>query len=871
MVIYSKIEIYGDFDKNRKKDEMTKIILIDSNSLINRAYYALPMMTNSEGLYTNAVYGYLSMLQRLIAEEQPTHICAVFDEKGKTFRSHMFEGYKAKRKGMPDELAAQLPLLKEVLAAMGIKIIAIEGFEADDIIGTLAKKFKQDTIIVSGDKDCLQLLDDTTRVYHTKRGVTEVKIYDVAALADEGLSPEQVIELKGLAGDSSDNIPGAPGIGDKTARALISEYGSIEGIYSNIDKIKGSLQQRLLTSKDIVDLSKRLATIETHMDIDCCELDDLRFSYPLKRAAIEKMQKLEFRNLITRFSFKDEEAEVFPEELAEQTEVINISDINSLKQAIKEIKYGEKLVIEWGDELIIAFSYKEYHIAIAGGFFGEGITQDAAVEAVLPLYSERYTNIFFDTKSQMHLLDQMFVKVKMPYEDVQLKSYLINSGRTLNTAKELTDVYAPQKQSLAAAILLSNTILDAKIAELELTKLYYEVELPLVECLYGMEKNGFCIDREVLETLSKQYEAELKQLIDAIYEIAGENFNINSNKQLGYILFEKLQLPTQKKNKTGFSVSAEVLEEIEHPIVESLLRYRQLMKLKSTYLDGMKAVMNMATGRVHTSFKQCQTTTGRLSSTEPNLQNIPIRRTEGKEIRKMFIASPGCLIVSADYSQIELRLLAHFSGDPNIIEAYKNAEDIHKLTASKIYNVPLDEVTEEMRSASKAVNFGIIYGISSFGLSRNLSIPRVKAKRYIDEYFKTYPSIKDYMESNVELAEKQGYLKTFMGRIRHFPELKSPNYAIRAFGKRAAMNMPLQGSASDLIKIAMLKVNAALKEGGYKAKMILQVHDELIIDAPENEAQQVMLLLKKCMEEAVPLRIPMLANVSAGHNWYEAK
>lgn len=848
---------------------MTKIILIDSNSLINRAFYALPMMTNSAGQYTNAVYGYLSMLQRLISEEQPTHICAVFDEKGKTFRAQMFEGYKAKRKGMPDELAAQLPILKEVLSAMGIKILAIEGFEADDIIGTLAKKFKQDTIIVSGDKDCLQLLDDTTRVYHTKRGVTEVKVYDVAALADEGLTPQQVIELKGLAGDNSDNIPGAPGVGDKTARALLDEYGSIDNIFANIDKIKGSLQQKLISGKDIVYLSKSLATIKTDMQIECCGMDDLRFSYPLDRKAMEVMQRLEFRALTTRFAYKDEQETEMP--AAQETEISNISDISELKSVVNSIKAQEKIVIEWNDGLVIAFSNKEYRVSINSGLFGEGISHDDAVEAVAPLYGKNYTNIFFDAKTEMHTLDQMYVKLEMPYEDIQIKAYLINSGRTLNTAKELTDIYTPQEKSMPTAILCANTILDEKINELELGALYYQVELPLVKCLFDMEKAGFCIDKKVLETLSKQYDAELKQLIDAIYEMAGENFNINSNKQLGYILFEKLQLPTRKKNKTGFSVAADTLESINHPIIESLLRYRQLTKLKSTYLDGMRAVMNAATGRVHTSFKQCQTTTGRLSSTEPNLQNIPIRKAEGKEIRKMFIASPGCLLVTADYSQIELRLLAHFSNDANIIEAYKHAADIHRLTAAGIYGVPIDEVTEEMRSASKAVNFGIIYGISSFGLSKNLDISLPRAKRYIDEYFKTYPSVKGYMERNVELAEKQGYLKTFMGRIRHFPELKSPNFAVRAFGKRAAMNMPLQGSAADLIKIAMLKVNAALKEGGYRAKMILQVHDELIVDCPKNEVEDIKALVKKCMEEAVTMKVPMPANVGTGQNWYEAK
>lgn len=419
-------------------------------------------------------------------------------------------------------------------------------------------------------------------------------------------------------------------------------------------------------------------------------------------------------------------------------------------------------------------------------------------------------------------------------------------------------------------MLVINEILDKKVIEWQLSSLYYDIELPLIECLYDMEKTGFKIDKKILDNLSSQYEAELKQLETRIYEIAGEEFNINSNKQLAEILFQKLQLPTKKKTKTGFSVSASVLEELDHPIVKSLLRYREIKKLKSTYLDGMKAVMNKISGKVHTSFKQSLTTTGRLSSTEPNLQNIPIRRAEGREIRKMFIPSQGCEIMAADYSQIELRLLAHFSEDENLIDAYTHAEDIHTLTASKIYNVPQSEVTEEMRSASKAVNFGIIYGISSFGLANNLSISSGKARKYIDEYFKMYPSVKDFMESNVKLAEKDGYLRTFKGRIRHFPEFKSPNHALRAFAKRAAMNMPLQGAASDIIKIAMLRVWHKLQQEGYKAKLILQVHDELILDVPINELNDIKKLVKEEMENAVELRIPLLANVSTGKNWFEA-
>lgn len=846
---------------------MTKIVLIDSNSLINRAFYALPVMQNNKGQFTNAVYGFISMLQRLIAEENPTHICAVFDEKEKTFRNEIYEAYKANRKGMPDELGCQLPLLKDVLEAMDIKILSKEGYEADDIIGTLAKRFKQNTIIVTGDKDCLQLVDDTTRVYLTRRGVTDIKEYNLVALSDEGLKPWQIIELKGLAGDASDNIPGARGIGEKTARKLLNEYQSIENIYDNIYNITGKLKDKLLESKDNVYLSRKLATINTNVDIEC-NIEDIVFKYPLRKKALYKMQELEFKGLSARFLYDEDAAENLPAK--QNVQITHIKTVSELMSMTASIPKGSKIVVDFGQTIVVAVCGMEYHISVSDDLFGEGIAVYEAAEHLSQLFSEDYVKVFFDAKKHMHSLEEYSIKIKKPYEDIQLKAYLINPSRTFNTVKELIEIYLPGYEHLCCAMLELNDILDAKMAEFELDGLYYDIELPLIECLYDMEKTGFKIDKDILESISTQYNEEINQLIKKIYNIAGEEFNINSPQQLAHILFDKLGLPTKKKNKTGYSVSAEVLEELDHPIIEHLLRYRILMKIKTTYIDGLRNVMNKVTGRVHTCFKQSNTATGRLSSTEPNLQNIPIRRAEGREIRKMFVASLGCNIVSADYSQIELRLLAHFSGDENLIDAYKHAVDIHAMTASKIYNVPLEEVTEEMRSASKAVNFGIIYGISSFGLSRNLSVSRSEAKKYIDEYFKTYPSVKEFMDMNVKKAQEQGYLKTFKGRIRFFPEFRSPNFATRTFGKRAAMNMPLQGGASDIIKIAMLKVYNALKEGNFKAKLILQVHDELIVDAPEEETEKVKQLLKENMENAVKLSVPLPVNVRAGKNWYEA-
>ncbi|MGB4033349.1 MAG: DNA polymerase, partial [Christensenellales bacterium] len=517
---------------------MEKIILIDSNSLINRAFYALPLLQNNEGQFTNAVYGFVSMLQRLIHEEKPTHICAVFDTAAMTFRKEMFDGYKAKRKPMPDELASQIPILKELLCAMGIKILTMDGYEADDIIGTLAKCFHKDTIVVSGDKDCLQLIDDTTIVYNTKRGVSDVKVYDKKALLEEGLTPEQVIELKGLAGDASDNIPGALGIGDKTARALIKEYGSIDNIYDNIDNIKGKLKEKLLTSKDMVYLSKKLATINTQVEIKC-SLDDMVFEYPIDKKALEIMKKLEFRNLINRFEYRFEEDKEKIQ--SPQIETQEIKTAEELECVVKSIEKGQKIVINWGENVIIAVCGKEYSVSISNDLFGEGLEPYTVAEILQELYGEDYIKVFFDLKTQMHVLKQLGIEIKKPYEDLQIKAYLINSSRTCEDIKELLDIYSLSKENYSHSMLLLDDILDEELEKNAQQKLYREIELPLVECLYDMEVTGFKIDKDMLKSLSKQYDDELKLLIDEIYEIAGESFNINSTKQLGKILFEKLK------------------------------------------------------------------------------------------------------------------------------------------------------------------------------------------------------------------------------------------------------------------------------------------------------------------------------------------
>lgn len=862
---------------------MEKIILLDSNSLINRAYYAIGYLSTKDGQYTNAIYGYISMLARLINDEKPTHICAVFDEREKTFRSELYSEYKANRKGMPVELAAQLNPLKDILRAMGISVLSKSGFEADDIIGTLSKRFDADTVIVTGDRDSLQLIDGKTRVFYTKQGVSNIIKYDEKTLAGEGFTPQKIIEYKALAGDKSDNIPGAKGVGEKTALELLSKYENIEGIYSNLEKIeKPALKARLAESMENVFLSKRLATIDSAVDIQC-GLDDLIFRYPVPKRAEKLLLALELKTLANRFKYYDDLAEDEPEtEFAnEQADAykdfgnissVEIAESETLKNFISGIPYGSNVAVYYsGSGINVSHGDTEAKIQIVEGLFGVGLSAGDAEELLAPLYSKEYINIVYDAKTQMHFLSNSGICLMRPYEDIQLKAHLVNPNRRLDGVEGLIEEFGLDKNFPAASILRLNEILDKRLEELELTGLYRGLELPLIECLYDMEREGFCIDTVRLAELSLLYDGILFGLTENIHNLAGEKFNINSNKQLSGILFDKLNLPYAKKNKTGFSVSAEVLEELDHPIAYELLKYRQYSKLKSTYIDGLRSVMNKMTGRVHTSFKQCLTVTGRLSSVDPNLQNIPVRTSEGREIRKIFIASPGRKLVCADYSQIELRLMAHFSKDEQLITAYKNSDDIHALTAAKIYNLPLSEVTSEMRRSAKAVNFGIIYGISGFGLSQSLDITPYKASQYITEYFKTYPGVKDFMDENVRIAKEKQMLRSLMGRIRFFPELKSSKYQMRAFAERAAMNMPLQGSAADIIKAAMLKVYVALKDGNYKSRMILQVHDELILDCPENEVEDVKSLLKECMESAVTLAVPLIANVSDGKNWFEAK
>ncbi|MDR3185514.1 MAG: DNA polymerase I [Christensenellaceae bacterium] len=847
---------------------MERILLLDSNSLANKAFYALPVtMMNKEGVLTNAVYGYLSMLASLINEYKPTHIGAVFDLKGPTFRHKMYDKYKATRKGMPEGLVSQMPILRDIIASMSIKILQLSGYEADDIIGTIAKRFKVETFIVSGDKDVLQLVDETTVCLNSKRGVSVINVYDLNALKQEGFTPLQIVDYKALAGDSSDNIPGVLGIGEKTAKALLSQYSSLDGIYANIDAIGGSVHDKLIEHKEDAYLSQRLATIDTNVPLNCT-LEELAFSGKYQDQFGEMLRNLDMLTLAKRFNIVEKENPISKYKPV----FIEISSTDKLEELFsREFK---EIALCISDSINFAFdTTTEYSIKISRSLIDDGMFYDDAIDVIKKiLINQNIKKLMYDVKDCMHLLSKFGTEIVAPYDDVLLKCYLSDPSRKSSDVKEILELF--QLTYPATALFIINNRLEKEFEAVEkadIPNLYLNIELPLIKVLFDMEREGFSIDRDVANELGEKYTAEMKIVETNIYEIVGHAFNINSSQQLGKILFEELGLKHGKMGKQGnYSVSVDILSEIEHPIIPEILRYRQLMKLQSTYINGILSQIDRKTRKVHTIFKQCATATGRLSSTEPNLQNIPVRTDSGREIRRMFIASPNKELVFADYSQIELRLLAHFSNDPVLVNSYKCGKDIHRITASQIFNVPLDQVSKEMRRDAKAVNFGIIYGISAFGLANNIGITNRQAKEFQTRYFETYPAVKDYMDSNVKAAKRDGYIKTIIGRIRYFREFIDRSND-RGYAERAAMNMPLQGSASDIIKIAMLNTYSALKEGKLKSKLILQVHDELIIDADKDEIEMVKKLLIDSMEKAITLRVPLIADVKAGSNWAVAE
>lgn len=826
---------------------MNKIFIIDGNSLINRAYYALPPLATKSGEVYNAVFGFVNIVIKLITENNPTHLVVAFDAGKKTFRNDLFEGYKATRKKMPDELASQLAPLKDLLHKMNIKTIEKLGIEADDIIGTLVKNLNYPSVVVTGDRDCLQLIDSNCEVWLTKHGISSIISYNERQLKEDmGLSPLQIIDLKSLMGDSSDNIPGVAGIGEKTAKDLLAKYQTLQGVYDNIDNVTGKTKEKLLADKDMAFLSYRLATIDTQAKFDF-SLDEMKVVMPFSQEVFATFKKYEFNSLLKRQDLFGEVKEK-AEQVLVQTE--DIEDIEKLHELCKE-----KAVAFLEDEsgVFVAFEKDKQFL-----YHGK-------LEDLKPLFlDESIKKVFHKSKPLFHKLDG---QIDDNFYDVSIAVYLINSSAKTDDLGSILNFLNINQTESASSLLCAFKTSWKKLLELNLGNLYFMLELPLVRVLYQMEKDGVCVDEKVLNELSEKFTQEIFEIKKQIFYLADEDFNLNSPKQLAHILFDKLKLEVKGNKKQSTSVT--VLEAIrgKHPIVELLLHYRTISKLQSTYIDGLRPFIK--NGKIHTTFNQTLTVTGRLSSVEPNLQNIPIRTKEGRVLRKIFTASEGCVLISADYSQIELRLLAHYSGDFNLLEAYRQNRDIHAVTASQIFNTPLEKVTSEQRRMAKAVNFGIIYGISPYGLSVGTGISVAEAKRYIDKYFEMYPTIKSFLNKSVEEVKEKGFVSSLFGRRRNIAEVYSTNHNVAMFGERAAMNMPLQGTASDIIKLAMLQMSQHIAGLKLKSKLILQIHDELIFDVPENEKEQMMKIIKSTMENVVKLDVPLVAEVSVGKNWFE--
>ena len=851
---------------------MEKLVLIDGNSLVNRAFYAMPLLTTKDGTYTNAVYGFMNMFFKILDEDKPQYLAVAFDLKAPTFRHKMYTEYKGTRKPMPEELRPQIPLLKEILRLMDVAVVEKEGIEADDVIGTIAKHTDVYTLIFTGDRDSFQLVDESTEVRFTRRGITEVESYTAANFEEKtGISPKQIIDLKSLMGDSSDNIPGVSGVGEKTALDLIKKYSSLDGVYEHIDEIKGKLSEKLKEDEEKARLSYTLATIKTDCDV-LTDLEKMRVKTPFSEKLREKFRELEFKSLFLREELFAQNAE--PVKTEEKVETVELSG----EKLPDEILSAERLAVCISNGKISLSDGKTefFYKTVSDNILDYGESPKAVLERLKPVFTGKIPLIVFDKKEFMHYLkDVADITLKAKTDDASLIKYLVDySGK----AESLTDVvadYGYDPKALALAVFKIYKNLYPKLKQEEMDELYENVELPLSEVLFSMESDGFKVDYDEISRAGEKYSEILKDYESQIREISGEkDLNVNSPRQLGEVLFEKLKIGKGKKTKTGYSTSAEVLESFEdaHPVVPLILKYRKIQKLSSTYVEGFKPLIDRKTGIIHTSFNQTVTSTGRLSSKEPNLQNIPVRDEEGKELRKFFVPrSENGLLISADYSQIELRLLAAFSGCDALIKAFNSGADIHAATAAKVFGVKLSEVTPSQRSSAKAVNFGIIYGISEYGLAKNLKISPVKARGYIDAYFKEYPEVKEYMNKNVAFTSKTGYAVTVLKRRRYIREIYSANYNLRQFGERAAMNMPLQGSSADIIKLAMIGVYDRLKKEGLKAKLILQIHDELIVDAPSYEKEKVEKILREEMEGAIKLSVPLTVSVGVGKNWYEAK
>ncbi|WP_307336017.1 DNA polymerase I [Caldalkalibacillus uzonensis] len=877
------------------------MILIDGNSIANRAFYALPLLNNDHGIYTNAVYGFTTMLLRLLEEEQPTHMLVAFDAGKETFRHQEYKEYKGKRQKTPNELAEQFPLIRRLLDAFSIPHYELANYEADDIIGTLAKEADQQgvpTRIVTGDKDLLQLITDHVHVMLTRKGISEVEYYDLDKLRDKyALQPGQIIDLKGLMGDSSDNIPGVPGVGEKTALKLLHQFGSIEKIYDHLDEVSGNkLREKLTLHKEQALLSKELATIHKEAPLEI-KLDDLAYDGFDKQQVIPLFKELQFQSLMERLGEDEAKAE------SDQLE-LSVTPITSTKDQLWE----EALVSP--SALVVELVGERYHQAPVKGFSVCNANGLFFIDTETAFQTEAFRAWLADDRQEKWVYGAKRTRVALMWHDVNLNgirfdaflaSYLLNPTESNHSLAEIAHKYAhlsiqsdeqvygkgakrkdPDQETLiqhlaakAKAVYDSCHALREELAKHHLLSLFEDLELPLSHILGDMELHGIKVDPNRLQKMGEDLKARIEALTREIYELAGGvEFNINSPKQLGEILFDKLGLPVIKKTKTGYSTSADVLEKLapQHEIVSKILDYRQLVKLQTTYIEGLLKEINKHTGKVHTTFQQTITATGRLSSTEPNLQNIPIRLEEGRKIRQAFVpSSDDQVILAADYSQIELRILAHLSEDKGLVEAFRQGEDIHTKTAMDVFHVDRDEVTSLMRRQAKAVNFGIIYGISDYGLSQNLNITRKEAKDFIERYFESFPGVKAYMDNIIKKAREDGYVTTLLQRRRYLPEINSRNFNLRSFAERTAMNTPIQGTAADIIKKAMIEIAERLKEEQLSSKLLLQVHDELIFEVPQDELETMMKLVPQVMESTITLAVPLKVDVAYGPTWYDAK
>ncbi|SES99461.1 DNA polymerase I [[Clostridium] polysaccharolyticum] len=910
-----------------------KIVLIDGHSILNRAFYGIPELTNSKGLHTNAVYGFLNILFKLLDEEKADYLTVAFDVKHPTFRHEMFPEYKGTRKGMPEELREQVPLMKEVLKAMNIRIVEKPGFEADDILGTIAKKSEAEgyeVSVVSGDRDLLQLASDhiKIRIPKTKRTGTEIEDYNTKDVIEKmGIEPWQVIEMKALMGDTADNIPGVPGIGEKTALKILDAFKTLENAYEHIEEVMPNrAREALRNNYDLAKMSKALATIKTDCELEY-KVEESKIENIYNETAFQIMKDLEFKSILRRFgcetvSLSNDTIEENFVKITKQADAKQIWDKITGSQGKKDFVLGFWLfqedkkkafsIAEDGqfsfagleektEETIygVALSFEgdngiqTCYISTEGDITSQEITAQLAalslegVAAVLDLkellfkmpescLSSEEQDPFFDCKVAAYLLNPLkdtyeCDDIARDYVSLTIPSYADYFGKAdLGQAATMPDFYKYACYNAYIAKMAYVT-LEQELEQAEMTSLYYDIELPLITTLYDMEVRGVHVNKEELTQYGQRLGERIVTLESEIYEMAGEKFNINSPKQLGVILFEKMNMPFAKKTKTGYSTSADILDKLrcEHPVIGKILEYRQLTKLKSTYADGLTAYIQ-EDGRIHGKFNQTITATGRISSTEPNLQNIPIRMELGKEIRKVFVPKEGYVFLDADYSQIELRVLAHMCGDETLIEAYREGKDIHRITASQVFHIPFEEVTSRDRSNAKAVNFGIVYGSTAFGLSQNLNISKKEADEYIKKYFATYPRIKEFMDGLIETGKEKGYVETLYHRIRPVPELKSSNFMQKAAGERIAMNSPIQGTAADIIKIAMVRVNEKLKNLKMKSQLILQVHDELLVETHKDEIETVKKILKEEMFHAAQMEVPLEVDVQMGENWFEA-